>query len=99
MTALSYRVIGNSLEANVTSNLAAGQRQVLQLRGVSPSDTATVRVNGVPLAAVDAGSYGQAGYWVQPPAHAEMACPHGSVVVVCPIVRGDVSVLIAGLVV
>lgn len=60
-----------------------------QLRGAM-----TANVNGVscvvgnvttPLARVTEGEYGRVGWWVSTGAAAEMSCPEGSVVAMCPL--------------
>jgi alpha-glucosidase len=79
-----------------------GQRRIdaLQLRGVDVKAMASstrsfqVMVNGTALPqSKTSGNYTQPGWWVQP-APGEMACPSGTVVVVCPRRRASEGVLV-----
>ena len=62
---------------------AAYKRHVLQLRGY-PDDPSAASCAGVALRPIAKRAYGEVGFWRQTAAAAEMACPEGALVLVCP---------------
>ena len=97
LTWLNYTADASMLMAHIapTGGVDDGpprSRTVLQLRGFT-SPTA-VLVNGklLPASQGEPGHYEQTGWWVQPEADGEPACPAGSWVVVCPIEAGAAAV-------